>query len=719
MLTTLGRGLSPAAARHSRARRFHLTSALPPEIGFTRASGATCINHDGCLVSAANNVPRFDHAGAGRKLGLLIEPATTNKNSNYNANPTATTSFSTSGDAGGTLSVVDDAAALQNAGLHLVCTTGNVFRADNSAGSTNYIVSLPGTTGNTNKHSASIYLRSPHSGTVCSIALNGTAQSIMGDATYRRYKHENQTPASSSQRTVLTVPAGKTVYFILYQLEENTCCTSTIVTTGSTAARSADRAFIDNIHLYPWYNATEGYIALRYYLPGLNTADSFLAVLHDGTAANTIGLRQSSTDHDLLAYIRSSSANLFNTSNDDTHVAGMMNGGGITWKADEAMIMSGGRTRVSSLTGLPPGITRLEIGARNGGAAPLQGHIPMMEVGHGYLDPHGLGAKFQDTSDIAIACGGQSLMGGHFRSQASDTDAGRREHCRILGAALPERIITLANGSTGGSAASKTSHATLYWWDPATQTPGPMLHDFFDDIDAAGILPTAILWSQGEADSHEIGGVTSRTQYKQCLEAIFTAMRTRLGPLPVFIQRIGRRGSGFTNTGGVQAVREVQAELIAAHAWCHDAGETYDLPLHDQVHLSDAGYVAAAARNAHAILPLFDHTAPDRNGPRIAHAARSGTTLTVTLAHDDAGSDFSPTSAIDGFVFTDNTTPITITSAVRSDSHTVTLTLGSLPTSGIETLYYGYDDMLSIGTANIVRDNSAQSTCLRTTKISL
>ncbi len=711
MLITLGRGLAPMG-RVASSKRFYLTSSLPREITFTRASAATYTNHNGKLVSAGTNEARFDHIAAGKKIGLLIEGAVTNKNTNYNANPTATTGFSTSGDANGVLSVVSDTAALAAAGLELLCTTGNVFKADNTAGSTAFVISFPGTVANTNKHSASVYIRSPHSGTVCTLALNLSPMNVEGNASYIRHRLENQTPDSSSRRTTLSVPAGKTVYFILNQLEELIFSTSVIVTTGSSASRSADRPYIDNIHTYPWFNAAKGYMAFRYYLSHINTQDSFVGVLHDGSANNSIGLRLGNSAQDAQAYFRASAANIFTSTNDDRHTVGTMHGGGVTWNASNALILSGAMPRSSTLSALPTGLTRLDLGTRNGGTGPLQGHIQMFEIGHGYLDAAGLGAKFHHPSDIALACGGQSLMGGHFRSQADNTDGGKQEHRRVIGGALPERVVTLANGSTTNSAASKTTDNTNYWWDPATNTAGPALTNFFEKTIDAGLHATAVLWAQGEEDSHDIGVTTSRAQYKDSLLAIFTAMRARMGDIPVYIQRIGRRTGGYTNTGGIQTVREVQAELIAAYGWCHDGGEVYDLPLYDQYQLSNAGYVAAAGRNALAILQ------PARLGPRIVGAIRTGTSVTVTLAHD-GGSDFTPASGIEGFRFTDNGTPIAINGAVRTNATTITLTLNSAPSSGIERLYYGYDDLPSINTANIVKDNSPSATSLRTTLTSL
>lgn len=715
MLSTVGRGLSPVASLPA-SKCFLLTSALPREIAFTRASAATCIDRNGKLVSRAAHQPRFDHAPGGNALGLMIEGAITNKSTNYNANPTSTTGFTTSGDANGVLSVVDDSAALAAAGLDLICTSGKVYKADNSAGSGSFTVTFPGTVGNTNKHSASLYVRSDGTGQVCRLFL-GADYLVINNGPWTRYALENQTPDGNTRKITLLVDAHETVYFVLNQLEESAFATSVIVTQGASASRSADRPYIDSLTQYPWFNAARGYIACRYYLPRIVNADSYIAVAHDGSTANTIGLRLDSSGHDLVAYVRAASVNQFTLSNDDLHVAGCTHGAGITWNASESLIVSGGRTADGAVSSLPSGITRLDLGSRNSGTSPLYGHIQMLEIGCDYLDAKSLGAKFLKRSDIVLACGGQSLMGGHFSSQASGGEGGKQKHRAVIGPALPERVCALVNGSTGGSAATRTSSNTNYWWDLATSQRGPAFTDFYDAIDESGIRPTAILWAQGEEDSHYIGGTTSRSQYKQALEAIFADMRGTLGDIPVFIQRIGRRNGGYSNTGGIQAVREVQQEMIGENAWCHDAGETYDLGLYDQVHLSDAGYQTAAERNAYAIIPVFDAGMTDRSGPRIVSALRSGTTVTVTLVHQ-GGTDFTPSSSIAGFRFTDNGSAITINAAVRTDATTITLTLASAPTSGVEMLYYGYDDLGGVTIANLPKDNTT-TTSLRTNNLEL
>lgn len=709
MLTKIGRGLSPSASVPF-SKTFFLTMSLPREVTFTRASAGTIINSAGKLVSVSTNIPRFGHDRSGRKLGLLIEPASINKNTNYNANPTATTGFTTSGT--GTLSVVSDATELANAGLELLCTSGMVFKAQATTAST-FTVEFPGTTGNTNKHSASVYVRGSGATTVATLSLSASPTNIPTTTGYTRYKIENITPASTSQKLTLIVQGNCTVYFILNQVEEQSVATSVIVTTGTTASRSADRAYIANVHKYSWFKATSGYIACRYHLPSMTTADSYVAVFNDGsTTVNTIGIRKDQTNHDARAYIRAANAGIFLTSNGDYHVAGATCAAGMTWDSSGGLLLSGGKTTTSAISALPTGITNLDIGARNGGASPITGYISQVEIGIQKLTLAALGSKLQKSSDLIVVGGGQSLMGGYFNSAESGSIIGKQTFRAALGAGMPEQAVAFIDGSTGGSAACKTTDGTLYWWDNAGQSAGPCLTTFHINMATAGVKPTLILWAQGEADSHQIGILTTRTQYKTALIAIFENMRAAHGDIPVFIQRIGRR-TAFTNTGGVQVVREVQQEIIDAYSWCYDAAEIFDLPLFDQVHLTDAGFAIAATRNAQAILTSKGALPSGGRGPVMTGATRSGTTITVTLSHD-AGTDFTPTSGIDGFKFFDSATAIGITATTRMNATTVQVTLASAPTSGNKTLYYGYDDMPSLNTSNILKDNDIMSLPLRT-----
>lgn len=711
MLTIIGRGLAPMANRPLFPfKQFDLTQTLPTEVTFTRNAAATITNNQGKLVELAANQPRFDHTTSGTPLGLFIEPSATNKNENNNINPIDTTGFATAGT--GVVSVVDDTTELANAGLDQICTSGKVFKAEATTAST-FVVYVPGSVGNTNAHSLSLYARGEGVGSrTARLSLGGATLNIapaVGD--YVRYKYENIVPDSSTRKLTLSIDGNETLYFILYQLEENEYCTSVIPVNGSAVTRPADRAYINNIENYKWFDPNQGYMICRYGQERLLNADAYAAVLNDGTSANTIGLRLDQTNHNLRAYTRSNSTSQFISANLDYQIEQTLNAAGIRWNQSEAEILSGGETVQNTITQLPTGINTLEIGARNGGFSPIHGHIQSLEIGTRDLTTRQLGNRLQKSTDIMIAGGGQSLIRGHFKSQATNSEDGKQKHRELIGQTNRDNSIVLVDGSTGGSAACKTSNAVDYWWDLATNTRGPSFDTFYQEIEMVGANPTLILWGQGEEDSHNIPANTTQAEYKQALEAIFADMRQIFGDIPVYVQRIGRRNS-FANPGGVQAVRNVQQELINENSWCYEAAEIYDLTLYDQVHLTDNAYVTVAQRNSMALLNQSGAT-----GPVITNAVRSGTTITVTLSHD-SGTDFTPSSNIEGFKFFDDTTEISITNAVRTNSTTITLTLASTP-AGTETLYYGYDDMAGLNTANVVVDNAVTPMPLRTAKITL
>ncbi|NQZ13245.1 MAG: hypothetical protein HRT94_00275 [Alphaproteobacteria bacterium] len=718
MLISVGRGLSPAVSKpYAPAfKRLVMTSSLPQEVSFERASSATVTNINGQLVEVANHEPRFDHDEHGNRLGILIEPALTNKCQNYNANPTSTSGVSASGDVNGILSLVDDSSALTAVGLDQICTNGNVYRADNSAGTTDFVIQITGATGNLNPHSYSVYVRSPNStGRTCRLASGAGELDIEGNTTWQRYIFENQTPDTTSREMTILVDAGKEIYFILNQLEEYQMATSVIKTQGASASRAADRPYVDNLTQYDWFDGNQGYFTCRYSLREILDQDSYIGVIHDGSSSDTVGLRLHSSNHALRGYVRAASSSQFTSNNSDVHMPNLCYSGGIRWNSTEVQLLSNGSERSGTMSALPNGLTRFEIGARNSGASPIHGHVQEVEIGKLDINETVLGRKLQRSSDIIIGGSGQSLMRGHFISQETNSDEGHLEHRRIIGKYLREKSVVMVDGSTGSSAASKTSNDTNYWWDLATDTAGPAFDTFINNMANAAVVPTYILWAQGEEDSHHIGSNTSRAQYKQALESIFTGMRHTYGDIPVFIQRIGRR-TGFSNTGGVQTIREVQEELIAENDWCFEAAESYDTTLYDQVHLDDNGYMSVAARNSAAILLQQNAQANVTTGPEITDATLVGNTVTVTLSHD-AGDNFTPSSNIEGFIFHDGSTSISITSTEQTNATTITLTLASTPSEPTKTLYYGYDDMVGLNTSNIVRDNSADQLPLRTAKI--
>jgi lysophospholipase L1-like esterase len=716
MLMTLGRFLSPVSSGGA-TRAFDLTAALPPDVTYARNDGvATTRNASGKLVVLSANAPRFDHDESANPLGLLVEGTRQNKCALYNAAPTTTTGL-TVASGSPTLSIVSDPTALAAAGLDQI-GNGNVFRIE--AGASDCDVDLAGATGNVNPHSFSVYARLV-GGSTARLRRTGTGSgsTIISGGAYARYRLENETPSGTTNQLRLQVNAGGTLYALLPQMEEGAFCSSPIVTAGAAATRAADEVRLLNPGGKFWFSEQQGYAAVRYRPLALGLpVDQYVFALHAGNTNETIGLRINKTDRDLQGWFKAGGVAIHSLSTDVAHLPGLLQGAGAMWKPGEGTILQQSGYKPQTYAANPAGLVEMDFGHRNGATDPLWGHVERVEIGNHALSAGALSARVRARpGDVSVVTGGQSLAFGYFESQQSGGHGGFDGFLSTMGGLLrPRNVCTFVNGATGGTAASKTSDAALYWWDLATSTRGPAFDTFYNNLSTCGLSPGVVYWVQGEADAHQIGLATTRQQYKDALEAIFADMRARFAGLQIVVQRLGRRTS-FANTGGSQAVREVQQELIDAYSWCHEGPESYDQPLFDSVHPNDAAYAVMGPRAARAVAAALGDSVPSALGPRITEASRTGTNVTVTVAHD-SGTDLSPSGGIEGFSFFDGTTPVSITSAVRTNATTLTLTLASTPT-GVQTLYYGYDAMVGLNTANVIRDNSPYALPLRTRKIVL
>jgi hypothetical protein len=174
-------------------------------------------------------------------LGLQVYEARTNKNTNYNANPTDLTNVTKTGDAAATLTVVDDSSALATALLSQIATSGKVYKLDNTSGSTAAIAAMGGTAGNINTQTLSVYARvSGPAGSILRMVTSTGVFVAITSATYARVSVTG-TSVSADQLGIRAQP-GAVVYFILNQLEEGSFATPPIITAGAAATRAADNA---------------------------------------------------------------------------------------------------------------------------------------------------------------------------------------------------------------------------------------------------------------------------------------------------------------------------------------------------------------------------------------------------------------------------------------------------------------------------------------------
>ena len=213
-------------------------------------------------------------------IGYFGEPASTNKCTNYNANPDAgLTGMTKGGDAASTLTRVTDVTELAAAGLDAICTSSYVFKLDNSAGVAAAFATATGTTGNTNTHTTTAHVRGSGTG---EIGMTGAARAAI-TLTSSYVKEEDSATAGAGSTFIVLADAGGVIYFILNQLEEKAFATSEIITEGSAVTRNKDdlsypTTYIpvnDCVFSFDWNPTAAGQGGIRLFATGV-AADRLL-----------------------------------------------------------------------------------------------------------------------------------------------------------------------------------------------------------------------------------------------------------------------------------------------------------------------------------------------------------------------------------------------------------------------------------------------------------
>lgn len=702
-------------------------NSFPGEVTYQRNdSVATYRDINGDLKLASANEPRLDHDENGTPLGLLVEGARTNELVAYNANPVDTSGWITSGDANGVFSVVDTPAPLSSVGLENICSSGKVFKIDNSAGATSFVVESSLTVGDLNVRSCSAYFYIDEGG-----SLNGTfglAFDVEQNLSIYLHKNyawqklvvENVTPAATNRRLRIKAYPGQVIHFILPQLEKGTFCSSPIVTSGASATRQTDEVFISDLQSRSWWKESEGFMAARFSIPVFQAASVYMLAAHN-TSAESIGVRIDGADNSVRGWVRSQSETRHASATGDSMLEDTAHVMGVTWKPEEATVFSGLSEYLRTWTGQsnPSGMNELRIGQRNGGSDPIYGHVKEVILGKKHLGSLAkIGAMTIAPADILLIAGGQSNINKHF---SVPDQAARNALIANVTQDAPNTQALWINGSTGGSAVIRqnTTDPDKWWVDPLNNYAHGLAFETFLSVAAStGAKFDAVIWAQGEADSHSIGSSASeRSAYKTALFKVFEDIRSALGLVDIYIQFLGTR-NGFTSTGGMQAVREVQRELVAEYSWIKFGAEAYDAPLAlDEVHYTDQAYIDLAARIGRKIAKDRGANITGVSGPFIASVNRTGTNVTVNITHD-GGTGLNLTSAIEGFHFFNDGVEIPINSVTSNGTDTVILQLSSTPT-GTETLYYIYDDEYPLDKTKILRDNAAISMPLQSAVIQL
>ncbi len=722
MLLKIGRGMAPLNKSATiNIVDWDLTSSIPSELTYTRNDAvATYRDSNGDLQQSSIDAARFDHDASGTALGLRFEGLRQNKCENYNINPTDSTGFTTTGDPAGVITVEDQSTALANANLDKICTNGDMYKFDNSAGVGTFTVRVNGQVGNTNAHCLRAFVKTSvtgYHGTFKLVGGSNTVAMSFSDTDIHELILENQTPTATSRTVEFNIPAGKTIYMILNQLEEGSFCSSPIVVQGAAATRQAEHLVNTALNTALWFDENQGAAIAKCRFDNTSgDARQYVFIASEGTGTtNVLGVRMNDGTAHMRAHVNSSGGG---SNLDDVHkpLVGQRFPVGLTWKSGETTAIAGPCRFNTDTHGTDPAsIDRLEIGTRPFNEA-MFGHIENLKIYTGHRSVEQLGADMIEANDKMLIGGGQSNMNGYFRSQVGNDNLGEAALINELDVYWTTTRNWVANAARDGSFALKANDPMddNWWYDDVATEFGPAMAYWEDVAKACQGKIQAFLWDQGESDS-----ASTKTDYKAALLAIFNRMRTAVGTHPVVVVPIGRR-SDSENTG-YNNLREAQRELASENAWIHLAPEKIFQPLSDSVHLTDAGYAAQAPLVIRKMMDVLGETVTGGvDGPTITSAVRTGTSIAVTISHD-GGTDFTPTTGIEGFKFFDDATEIAVTAAVRTNATTITLTLASTPT-GVETLYYGYGTLFNEVTdpANVVRDNDfTHNLPLRTTKVVL
>lgn len=239
--------------------------------------------------------------------------------------------------------------------------------------------------------------------------------------------------------------------------------------------------------------------------------------------------------------------------------------------------------------------------------------------------------------------------------------------------------------------------------------------EIIDAYASTGARIAGFVWNQGENDQ---GGPTI-AEWKERLLYILNRMRT-VQAAPIGLIEPANR---TVVAAGYEVWRTAFRELAAENAYVHRMPMTYNLTMDattSNLHIAPAGTITYAPLLVRKVASLDGVSVVGAiDGPVITAASRSGVTITVAIACD-GGTDFTPTTAIQGFRFYDVIAEIAITSAVRTNATTITLTLASAGTGVADTLYYGQGTMSTVTDfTKTVQDNSGYSLPLMTEQITL
>lgn len=370
---------------------------------------------------------------------------------------------------------------------------------------------------------------------------------------------------------------------------------------------------------------------------------------------------------------------------------------------------AGGGTFSATVTGIPQGgwyywqaqfsnDTAVNItGIKHWGVGCFIGAIGQSEIVHADTDgtavsPNGLLAQYTGSAGTAWSL--RSTTGNGLNTIGNAIIAG-------LGGSVPVWILKYAVGATALIQAADAGNG--YWLNTAAGS----LYDLFKQgVNSVGGKLEAIIWDQGQQDGYS--AAVSQSTYNAGLQTLFSRIRTDFGQstLPIVVIPLGNytAASSPITDASWEGVRQAQIEVgqLTSNTL---ASAMQDIALVDGVHYTSAAFITYGNRVGQAACAAMGLTANAR-GPAMVSAVKTGSTTVVVNLSQRAGTDFTPSSGITGFLITDANGTATITGAVHTSATKITLTVAA-PLSGTVNVKYQYGRAPTVSSP--VLDNSTNT----------
>jgi hypothetical protein len=683
---------------------FDFTSALPSGWAATR-SGNTASRFDdtGDEVQVLANVARIDHTDAGIARGVLFENAVAVNKVTMNTAVLDASSGFTVISGTGTCTVVSTA-------------EGDFYEFTQTSGS--YTIQISTTVGNTNKHSMS-YEAYSLVGTTSVDLVGVGSQSIPVGTSPIKYVFEDLTPTATTRYMRLTITGGRSLRIRRMHLEEAQIISRLIYNTaaGSTATRNIDQVKYSNLDTSDFFDQSSGAIValVRPNRIGAFEQGFFVAAEGNG-ASNTIGVRSITGDGFLEANFIVASTDAMTEKVGKPLEDGQLYACGLIWNANHIkLIHSHGAsvfTKDGPITMHSATLNNMWIGRIREFWGYMNGHVDSLYVLKGSVGVKDCVDLWRSQIGKVVLAIGQSNIAYETKSQIISTYDNSGEVAAI--AELNNYYAgrnAVCNAAVGGSRGQKGATPDDNYWFENDWSNGPLMIKALEMAAAIGPEKTlGIRINNGESDQ----GLTA-AEYKQYQELLISGLRAVVGNVPVIIEPHGRRSDNASADAFYELRQAVKEEVVAEGTNVYMGPNAKVLAMYDEtgatdtVHLAYASYATKARWGMRKLASIDGQSVTGPvDGSVISNVSRSGTTVTVTLTHPSGITDFTPTTGIEGFVFEDDGTPITITAAVRTNATTITLTLNSAPT-GTEVLMYCYGTGYGLNPANLVKGNDANT----------